>query len=185
MRFCLDTFLQGNLGGIDSRIAGVPGKILGSIGQFVVLSIKRCGMSSYYAYESRRHFIFLVECALKLAILFAVVYAAVTLANHNNKNSEDAMDNKTGTIHNAHFSGGIECLSYFQPDGVRVGIGIFQPGTYDVGNTDSEEHIQVTSGSLKINGQTVSQGEFYTAPLGTHLVFEVVTPATYFCTYHK
>ncbi len=95
------------------------------------------------------------------------------------------MNTSSATAHANHFNGGIQCLSYFRPDGVRVGIGIFQPGTYDVGNTDSEERITVTSGTLVINGKKVGQGENFVAPLNTHLVFEVKEPSTYLCTYHK
>ena len=139
---------------------------------------------SYYTYEFRKYFFFLVEYVLKLAVLFAVVYAAVTLANQNKK-VEGTMDNKgTATVFASHFDGGIQCLSYFQNSGVRVGVGIFQPGSYDVGDTANEEHIQVTSGLLVINGVSYPTGSALVVPKGTHLKFEVSVQSTYFCTYH-
>lgn len=86
--------------------------------------------------------------------------------------------------HNTYFNGQVQSLGFTRVDGLRLTVGVVEPGKHDFGVAECKEVIEiVTSGVLRINGTDYGYREYCEIPVGTKIIIEAVGAVGYSCAY--
>jgi len=90
--------------------------------------------------------------------------------------------------HNSYFDGKVQSLAVNTPEGYAT-AGVIEPGKYTF-KTDSEEHMQIVAGSLKVKlpgaaWQTFSKNQTFVVPAKVSFDIEATADVAYICYYKK
>ena len=90
--------------------------------------------------------------------------------------------------HNSYFDGRVQSLAVNTPEGYAT-VGVIEPGKYTF-KTDSEEHIQIVAGTVKVklpggSWQSFSKTQTFVVPAHASFDIEAVADVAYICHYKK
>ena len=90
--------------------------------------------------------------------------------------------------HSSYFDGKVQSLGLNTPEGYAT-AGVIEPGKYTF-KTDSEEHMHVVAGTLKVKlpgaaWRTFSKNQFFVVPALASFDVEAAADVAYLCYYKK